>query len=33
MFVPTQDETVLEKVSGQEVIEEVKVNVVAIGWG
>ena len=32
MFVPVDDETVLEKLSVEEVIGEVQVTVVAIGW-
>jgi hypothetical protein len=32
MFVPIEDETVLEKLSGAEVIDGVHVQVVAIGW-
>ena len=32
MFVPVDDETVLEKLSVKEVIEGVQVTVVAIGW-
>jgi hypothetical protein len=33
VFVPTHDETVLEKLSGEEIIEEVTVTIIAIGWG
>ena len=32
LFVPVKDEEVLAKLSGEEVIEDVKVTVVAIGW-
>ncbi len=32
VFIPVEDETVLEKLSGQDVINGVRVSVVAIGW-
>jgi hypothetical protein len=32
MFIPVEDETVLEKLSRQETIDGVRVTVVAIGW-
>jgi hypothetical protein len=32
MFVPVNDETILEKLSAEEMIEDVQVKLVAIGW-
>ncbi len=32
MFVPLEDETVLEKLSGEETVEGIQVTIVAIGW-
>ena len=32
MFVPTDDDTILEKLSVEEQIKQVQVKVVAIGW-
>ncbi len=32
MFLPVEDEEVLEKLSGEEMIDGVRVMVVAIGW-
>jgi len=32
MFVPVDDETILEKLSSEEIIEGVQVKLVAIGW-
>jgi len=32
MFVPVDDETILEKLSAEELIEDVQVKLVAIGW-
>ncbi len=32
LFVPVEDEEVLGKLSGEEIIDGVRVTVVAIGW-
>jgi len=32
MFVPVDDETILEKLSSEEIIEGVQVKLVSIGW-
>ncbi|MCP3678252.1 MAG: hypothetical protein GY721_11890, partial [Deltaproteobacteria bacterium] len=32
VFLPIEDETVLEELSGEAMIEDVRVTVVAIGW-
>ena len=32
LFVPVEDEKILAKLSGKDIIEKIKVNVCAIGW-